>query len=142
MTKKLYYLDAYIKSFSATVISSEKAGDFYNVILDQTAFFPEEGGQAADKGKIASSRVLDVKENDGVIIHITDAPLDAGTVVECEIDFAERYEKMKCFFFSGSIWNNEQNRRTKRCAKMLIQYLQNSCSEHMYRSIASTSLIA
>lgn len=96
MTKKLYYLDAYIKSFSATVISSEKAGDFYNVILDQTAFFPEEGGQAADKGKIASSRVLDVKENDGVIIHITDAPLDAGTVVECEIDFAERYEKMKC----------------------------------------------
>lgn len=96
MTKKLYYLDAYIKSFSATVISSEKAGDFYNVILDQTAFFPEEGGQASDKGKIASSRVLDVKENDGVIIHITDAPLDAGTVVECEIDFAERYEKMKC----------------------------------------------
>ncbi len=96
MTEKLFYKDAYISRFSATVISSRKDGDLYRVILDKTAFFPEEGGQTADKGKIANARVSDVKEIGGTIVHTTDSPFKVGDIVECEIDFAERYEKMKC----------------------------------------------
>ena len=45
MTEKLYYKDAYIQSFTATVLSCEGIDKGYDVVLDKTAFFPEEGGQ-------------------------------------------------------------------------------------------------
>lgn len=96
MTEKLYYLDAYIKEFTATVLSCERAGDYYLVTLDRTAFFPEEGGQYADTGTIGGVRVLDVTLQGGVIYHKVDGGLDVGESVFCTIDFVERYEKMRC----------------------------------------------
>ena len=96
MTEKLYYIDAYIKEFAATVVDvvSDKHG--LAVVLDKTAFFPEEGGQSADKGYIADSLVLDVREEGGVIYHYVDKAPECGTSVECRLDFAERFEKMQC----------------------------------------------
>ena len=96
MTEKLYYLDAYIKEFEATVLESYTDADRYVVVLDRTAFFPEEGGQSADTGYIGVARVLDVKENGGVIRHYTDTPLTVGEKYSCKIDFADRFEKMQC----------------------------------------------
>ncbi len=96
MTEKLYYKDAYIKEFTATVLSSESTEGGFEVTLDRTAFFPEEGGQYADRGCIGSSRVLDAHEREGVIYHLTDAPLKVGERVSCRLDFDERYEKMQC----------------------------------------------
>ena len=52
MTEKLYYTDAYIKEFEATVLNFTELDGKYAVILDRTAFFPEEGGQSADIGFI------------------------------------------------------------------------------------------
>ena len=49
-TKKLYYDDAYLRSFEGTVLSCVPDGDRYKIVLDQTAFFPEEGGQSPDRG--------------------------------------------------------------------------------------------
>ena len=95
MTEKLYYNDAYLNEFSATVISvSEKDGQ-YLTVLDQTAFFPTEGGQSCDSGTINGHEVLDVFENGGVIYHLLDKPLDVGSVVKGEVDFASRYDKMQ-----------------------------------------------
>ncbi len=95
MTEKLYYKDAYISRFSSRVISSTKRGDGnFDTVLLSTAFFPEEGGQSADTGVMAGGRVLDVYEKDGVVYHITDK--EHSGVVECEIDFSERYDKMQC----------------------------------------------
>ena len=96
MTEKLYYLDAYTKEFEATVLESYTDADKNVVILDRTAFFPEEGGQSADTGYIGDSRVLDVKEKGGVIRHYTDTILTTGEKVKCKIDFADRFEKMQC----------------------------------------------
>ena len=96
MTEKLYYLDAYTKEFEATVLESYTDADKNVVILDRTAFFPEEGGQSADTGYIGDSRVLDVKEKGGVIRHYTDTILTIGEKVKCKIDFADRFEKMQC----------------------------------------------
>lgn len=96
MTEKLYYIDAYISQFSATVLSCEGAGDRYETVLDRTAFFPEEGGQYADTGYIENVRVLDAREKDGVIYHITSEPITVGATPQCRIDFDVRYEKMQC----------------------------------------------
>ena len=96
MTEKLYYKDAYIKEFEATVTEITELSGKLAVILDKTAFFPEEGGQSADGGYIGSSRVLDVRERSGEIYHIVDAPLEVGRIYSCSLDFKERFEKMQC----------------------------------------------
>lgn len=95
MTEKLYYLDAYISEFDAHIVSKEKYNDNWRVVLDRTAFFPEEGGQSADGGSIGGATVLDVKELDGEIYHILGALPDSDEV-KCSIDFKTRFEKMQC----------------------------------------------
>lgn len=95
MTEKLYYVDAYIKEFCATVLSVEAADNGFSVVLDRTAFFPNEGGQSSDTGRIGEVSVFDVRERDGVIYHLTDkAPLK-GSTVECSLDFDARIDKMR-----------------------------------------------
>ena len=95
MTEKLYYKNAYIKDFSACVLSVTEANDGYDVVLDKTAFFPEEGGQSSDTGKIGDANVSYVYECDGIVHHITDRFLEVGSY-ECQVDFEERFEKMQC----------------------------------------------
>ena len=97
MTEKLYYKDAYMSEFSAKVISCAVNSDGgYNVVLDRTAFFPEEGGQYSDSGFLNGVKVLGVTEEHGVIYHRTSEALTEGETVKGEINFKERYEKMQC----------------------------------------------
>lgn len=96
MTRKLYYEDAYIRSFDAEVISCTECEGKYLIVLDSTAFFPEEGGQSADTGWLADVRVSDVYEKKGIIYHVCDSALHLGQAVGCKIDFDKRFEKMQC----------------------------------------------
>ncbi|MBQ8690049.1 MAG: alanyl-tRNA editing protein [Clostridia bacterium] len=96
MTEKLYYKDSYIKSFTATVLSCERSEGGFTVILDRTAFFPEEAGQYCDRGEISGVEVFSVTEEDGVILHKVTSPLAVGQEVEGNILFDERFEKMQC----------------------------------------------
>lgn len=60
-TIKLYDRDAYATEFEADIISCEpnKADDKqFDIILNQTLFFPEEGGQSPDMGILGGFRVL------------------------------------------------------------------------------------
>ena len=41
MTEKLFYNDVYKSEFNARVLSCNKNGDRYDVILDKTLFYPE-----------------------------------------------------------------------------------------------------
>lgn len=94
-TLKLYYKDAYQTSFSARIISA----DGRDLVLDQTLFFPEEGGQSPDRGILAGCTVLDVQIRDGEIHHILGNPLPAGltpgTEVSGEIDGPHRFSNMQ-----------------------------------------------
>ena len=97
MTKCLYYEDAYMSRFEARVAGAAAAGtDRYDIVLDQTAFFPEQGGQTADTGTLNGTvNVLDVRIRDGVIHHICDGPLQVGAHVTGELDFVHRFSHMQ-----------------------------------------------
>lgn len=94
-TLRLYYQDAYIRDFRATVRSCEKVKNEYAVVLDETAFFPEGGGQASDEGSINGVAVIDVQEKDGEIYHYTAEPIQKGEVVSCSIDWNKRFLRMQ-----------------------------------------------
>lgn len=95
MTEKLFYTDSHMASFTAVVTDCRKNGDRYEVELDRTAFFPEGGGQYADRGVLDGVRVSDVQEKDGRILHMTEEPLETGKTVEGQIDWDERFMKMQ-----------------------------------------------
>ncbi len=94
-TIKLFDNDSYSTDFNATVLSCDKTDDKYNVILDKTLFFPEEGGQSPDKGVLGGANVLDVQINKGIITHTLDAPLNAGETVSGKIDWNHRFSNMQ-----------------------------------------------
>ena len=95
MTEKLFYEDSHMINFSAIVLACQKVGDYYEAVLDRTAFFPEGGGQYADTGLIDGVKVLDAHERDGVIYHKVEKELPVGKQVEGRIDWEERFSKMQ-----------------------------------------------
>lgn len=56
-------------------INSKKEGLLYQVVLDNTPFYPEGGGQVGDKGVLTSTNetieILDTKKENNLILHIT-----------------------------------------------------------------------
>lgn len=107
MTRKLYEEDAYCRQFEALVSSCCKVEKGYEVILEETAFFPEGGGQPADQGWLEDSRVTDVQEEEGIIRHICDKPLNPGSRVHGKIDWERRFLHMQQHsgehIFSGTV---------------------------------------
>lgn len=98
MTKKLYYEDAYATEFDAQVVACEEIageGKKYQVILDATLFFPEEGGQSPDKGVLGGANVLDVQIENGIIIHTLDKALEVGESVHGTLDWKHRFSNMQ-----------------------------------------------
>lgn len=97
MTEKLYYQDTHLESFTAQVLSCvwDDKKTCYAVVLDRTGFFPEEGGQYADVGTLNGIDVEDVREKADVITHYLKQPLEAGTEVNGQIDYQDRFSKMQ-----------------------------------------------
>jgi len=90
MTKRLYDLDSHQVSTESTVLSCLPAGDGFDVVLDQTVFFPEGGGQPCDIGTLGGASVLHVREEAGEIFHRVDRALAVGASVTVKIDWARR----------------------------------------------------
>lgn len=95
MTKKLYDLDAYKTSFEATVLEVTPSEKGYLTILDQTLFFPEEGGQTPDKGVFGNAQVLDIQIKGDTITHLLDTELAVGNSYTGEIDWEHRFSNMQ-----------------------------------------------
>lgn len=97
MTEKLYYTDMYGREFDASVVFSEDR----NIVLDKTLFYPTSGGQPNDTGILKTEtgqvRIVDVKQEEGEIIHIADGPvaLKKGEKVHGIIDWENRYIHMR-----------------------------------------------
>jgi alanyl-tRNA synthetase len=97
MESKLYYKDAYIKSFTAQVLKQkqDEGGKWY-IVLNETAFYPTGGGQPHDLGTVEVSRVIGVEELDGEVRHYLEKPLeDISKEVQCDIDWRRRFDHMQ-----------------------------------------------
>ena len=95
MTKRLYYEDAYCREFYARVTDCREGKRGWEVTLDQTAFYPEGGGQPADEGTMGEAKVLDVKEGGEEVIHLCDRPLEPGSTVHGTLDWDRRFRFMQ-----------------------------------------------
>src|SRR5271154_2291385 len=110
MTDRLYYDDAFLKSFSAQVLDIREASradgvSIWQIALDRSAFSPASGGQPPDPGLLtATSRngatlevpIESVEEDDqGEVWHFTRKPLLAGTAVQGAIDWPRRLDHIQ-----------------------------------------------
>ncbi|MEI3413085.1 MAG: alanyl-tRNA editing protein [Blautia sp.] len=94
-TKRLYYEDVYKKEFTARVLECRSRKKGYEVILDETAFYPEGGGQPSDMGTLDGIAVTEVQEKEGELLHYTVAPLEVGKYVAGKIDWERRFDLMQ-----------------------------------------------
>ena len=95
MTRKLYYEDSFMKSFTAAVLSCTQGKDCWEVVLDQTAFFPGGGGQLPDTGAMNMARVIGAREDGEDVVHYVTAPMTVGTTVECRLNWNQRLRRMQ-----------------------------------------------
>ena len=64
-------------------------------MLDRTAFYPEGGGQPGDQGVLDRINVLDTHEKGETVVHLTDAPIPAGTRVTGGVNWSLRHLHMQ-----------------------------------------------
>ena len=98
-TKRLFDENVMQRECEAVVVRTEPYHEGYAVVLDQTVFFPEGGGQLSDTGTLtAGEKALPVKhvhEKAGEIFHETKEPLAPGTKVVAKIDWPVRFDHMQ-----------------------------------------------
>ena len=95
VTERLYYHDSFLREFDAQVISCEKDGDRWRVILDRTAFYPTSGGQPHDKGTLGEAKVVEVLDDEREnVIHFTDRPVSPGPI-HGRIDWERRFDHIQ-----------------------------------------------
>jgi alanyl-tRNA synthetase len=102
-THRLYYDDSYLQSFDARVLSCLPSQPFaspsgtipvWEVVLDQSAFYPTSGGQPNDLGCLGATQVLDVRDEDGEILHIVDSEIPLGSV-QGSVQWNRRFDHMQ-----------------------------------------------
>ncbi len=108
-TEKLYQKDVYRKNGTALLLDvianpAEIAelggkGDAPCLVLNQTVFFPEGGGQPSDQGTIEGKRIAFVFERDGVVYHQLEKgegwSIRPGAQLESQIDWDRRFRNMQ-----------------------------------------------
>lgn len=93
-TRRLFHEDAYRTEFQAQVLSCTPTEAGCEVILDQTCFYAESGGQPSDTGMLAGQPVLGVREReDGEIVHLVERPVSGE--VTGQVDWVRRLDLME-----------------------------------------------
>ena len=113
--EKLFYIDSYIKNFTAEIEEVKEVDDKFHVLLNKTAFFPGGGGQYCDLGIIDNINVLDVYEENDKIYHVLEKKPNRIHKVKCEIDWDRREYGMQHHFgqhIISACFNNEYKAKT------------------------------
>jgi misacylated tRNA(Ala) deacylase len=111
-TELLYLDDAYLKSFTATVVAivDSDQPNCSGIVLDRTAFYVTGGGQPHDTGTLNGEPVTNVvKSPDGPIHTVEGTALKVGDTVTGTIDWDRRHQLMRTHtalhVLCGVIWN-------------------------------------
>src|SRR2546428_1660608 len=94
MTARLSLRAPSLPRFPARLVSLADLDGRPAAVLDRSAFYPEGGGQPADRGTLAGVAVVDVQEKDGAVLHVLDRPLSPGEV-EGVVDWRRRFDHMQ-----------------------------------------------
>lgn len=99
---RLYYDDSYTTRFEAVVAARSELAGRPALELETSYFYPESGGQEADRGTLGGTPVLDVQAgDDGRVWHvIAETGAGAGDPgpgarLAAEIDWARRFDHMQ-----------------------------------------------
>jgi len=93
-TRRLYFDDAYRREFDAAVLERRTQEGSPALVLEETCFYPESGGQPWDKGTIDGIDVLKVVDLDGIIVHVLKEDV-ASPKVHGAIDWPTRFDHMQ-----------------------------------------------
>lgn len=93
--QELFYRDPYAREFSATVTACREGKKGFEVVLSDTAFYPEGGGQPSDEGTLGDAKVTFVKRIGSEVVHYTDKPLEVGSTVTGKLDWDRRFDNMQ-----------------------------------------------
>ena len=97
MTERLYYNDPHTLEFTARIRERTTHDGQPAVVLDQTYFYPEGGGQPADTGTLGGVEVRDVqpREESHDVLHVLAGEPPAADTVTCAIDAPRRLDHMQ-----------------------------------------------
>ncbi len=90
----LYEREPGRREAEAEVVAAGEQGGRPFVVLSDTLFYPEGGGQPADRGTIAGVAVLDVQRAGGTIRHLLERPIAPGSV-RLALDWERRFDHMQ-----------------------------------------------
>jgi alanyl-tRNA synthetase len=94
-SERLYYDDSYTTRFDAHVARQGEHEGRPAVELERTYFYPESGGQGADRGVLGGTPVVDVQaDDDGRVWHVMERAVAAGRLAG-EVDWARRFDYMQ-----------------------------------------------
>jgi len=93
-TKRLYFEDPYRIEFEAQVVEKLIYAKKPALILDQTCFYPESGGQPSDRGKINGIEVIHVLEENNQILHLLKEDVSSAQILG-KIDWQRRFDHMQ-----------------------------------------------
>ncbi len=93
-TQRLYIDNPYQIEFTAQVTERRTFDNHPAVVLDQTCFYPESGGQPWDTGKLNGIQVIQVIEDGDKILHVLERELSDNTVTG-QIDWERRFNHMQ-----------------------------------------------
>jgi alanyl-tRNA synthetase len=96
-SKRLYYQNAYISRFEATIVERIREDSQTAVILDQTYFYPTSGGQSFDIGTINNIPVhnVTIREKDEAVLHWLDTKELWQDNIIGQINWARRFDHMQ-----------------------------------------------
>ncbi|BDG07300.1 alanyl-tRNA editing protein [Anaeromyxobacter paludicola] len=94
MTERLYLDDPDLLRFRARLLASRQLAGRPAAVLDRTAFYPEGGGQPADRGRLGGVEVVDVREVEGEVLHVLAGELPPGEV-DGAVDGARRRDHLQ-----------------------------------------------
>lgn len=93
-TKRLYLEDPYQIEFEAHVVEKVIWEKKPALVLDQTCFYPESGGQPCDKGVINGIEIIKVLEDEARIIHLIAEDISFDKVTG-KVEWQTRFDHMQ-----------------------------------------------